>query len=75
MLNVLVTSSTKVLFKGKAKSIILPGEYGIFEVLPYHKCLLSRLLKGIIEVEGREFAIKRGIVKVDRDMVTAIIEE
>ncbi|MCK5082467.1 MAG: hypothetical protein KAR31_06130, partial [Candidatus Omnitrophica bacterium] len=58
-----------------AESVILPGDTGVFEVLSFHKRVLSRLLKGIIEVDGREFPIARGVAKVDRNNVMVVIEE
>ena len=75
MLNVTIMSTIKIIFKGKAESVILPGDTGVFEVLSYHKRALSRLLKGIVEVDGREFPIARGVAKVDRNNVMVVIEE
>jgi len=45
-LNVYMLSPKKVLFEGKAKSVVLPGEEGTFEVLPLHKSILTRLFSG-----------------------------
>ena len=75
MLNVTIMSTIKIIFKGEAESVILPGDTGVFEVLSFHKRVLSRLLKGIIEVDGREFPIARGVAKVDRNNVMVVIEE
>ncbi len=55
--------------------MILPGEKGVFEVLPYHKRLLSRLLPGYLVVDNQAIKIKRGVVKVGLDQVTVIVEE
>ena len=74
MLDVLILSPEKVIFEGKAESVSLPGERGIFEVLSFHKNLLSRLLSGSIVVDGRTFSIYRGIVKVKENVVTIISE-
>lgn len=75
VLDVLVLSPIEILFEGKAKSIILPGEAGVFEVLPYHKRLLSRLISGILLIDERSFHIRRGIVKVDQNKVTIVVQE
>ncbi len=75
MLSVTIMSTIKIVFKGEAESVILPGDTGVFEVLSFHKRVLSRLLKGIIEVDGREFPIARGVAKVDRNNVMVVIEE
>jgi F0F1-type ATP synthase epsilon subunit len=75
MLDVVVLTLGKILFEGKAKSVILPGEKGTFEVLPYHKPLLSRLITGPLIIDGQHIFIKRGIVKVALNKVMAVVEE
>ena len=75
MLNVTIMSTVKIIFKGKAESVILPGDTGVFEVMSYHKRVLSRLLRGNIDVDGKEFPIVRGVTKVDENDVMIIIEE
>ena len=74
-LNVTVLSPIEVIFEGKAKSIILPGEEGVFEVLPFHKRILSRLISGRLFIDEQSFPIKRGVVKVNQNKVTVIVEE
>lgn len=74
MLDILILSPEEVIFEGKAESVSLPGERGTFEVLPFHKNLLSRLLSGSVVIDGRIFSIRRGIVKVKNNMVTIISE-
>ena len=73
--NILILTLDKVIFEGKGKSVILPGEKGVFEVLPYHKNLLTRLVKGPMVLDGRTFPIRRGVVKVGMNEVTVIVEE
>ncbi|MCK5014428.1 MAG: hypothetical protein KAS66_11470 [Candidatus Omnitrophica bacterium] len=68
-------STIKIVFKGEAESVILPGDTGVFEVMSYHKRALSRLLKGNIDVDGKEFPIERGVAKVDKNNVMIVIEE
>lgn len=75
MPNINIISMSRVIFKGQAESILLPGELGVFEVMAFHKNIMSRLLKGNIEVDGQHFPIARGVVKVERNTVTAIVEE
>jgi F-type H+-transporting ATPase subunit epsilon len=74
-LDVLLLSPTEVIFEGKAKSIILPGEQGVFEILPFHKRLLSRLISGTLVIDDRNFFIKRGVVKVNQNSVAIIVED
>ena len=71
----LVLTLDRVVYEGKAKSLILPGERGVFEVLAYHKNLLTRLISGHMILDGSGFPIKRGVAKVEKNKVMVIIEE
>ena len=75
MLNVTIMSTIKVIYKGQAESVILPGDTGVFEVMSFHKRVLSRLLKGNVDVDGQQFPIARGVAKVDQNNVMIVIEE
>lgn len=75
MLDVMVISPEKVLFEGRARSVIFPGEQGVFEILPFHKPLLSRLVSGTLIIDGLTFAIHRGIVGLNHNKATVIVEE
>lgn len=74
-LNVMLLTPREVVFEGEANSVILPGEQGVFELLPFHKNLLSRLIFGNLLIDEKVFPITRGIVKVQQDNVTIIVEE
>jgi len=74
LMAVTVLTPREVIFEGRARSIILPGEQGVFEVLIFHKRILSRLISGTLFIDREGFPIKRGIVKVDQNNVTIIIE-
>lgn len=73
-LDVCVMSPREVIFEGKAKNVILPGESGVFEVLPFHKCILSLLVSGKLIVDEQAITIKRGIANVELNKVTVIVE-
>ncbi len=75
LLDVTVLSPTQVIFEGKARNIIVPGEQGVFEILPFHKRILSRLLAGTMIIDARSFRMLRGIIKVNQNRVTVIMEE
>ncbi len=75
LLDITVLSPTQVLFEGKARNLIVPGEQGVFEVLPFHKRILSRLISGTMQIEERNFPMRRGIIKVNQNRVTVIMEE
>ena len=70
-----IISTHRVIYKGRAESVIVPGDMGVFEIMAFHKNIMSRLLRGDIEVDGRHFPIVRGIVKVEGNTVTAVVEE
>ncbi len=74
-LTVLIATPDRVLFEGEAQSVLLPGERGVLEVLPYHKALLTRLLAGRIVVDEKTMMIRRGVAKCARNQVTVIVEE
>jgi len=74
-LDVTMLSPQGVLFEGKARSVIVPGEQGTFEVMPFHKRILSRLVSGRLYIDEKHFPIYRGIIKVNQNNVTIIIEE
>lgn len=75
LLDVCVLSSKKVVLQTKAKSVIMPGEQGVFEALAFHKPLLSRLISGTLFIDEQGITIKRGIVKINQNKVTIIIEQ
>ena len=74
MLQVTIVSPQNVLFSGEAHRVILPGEEGVFEVWPFHRALVSRLLPGLIAVDGEHLPIQRGVVKVEPERIIAIVE-
>jgi F0F1-type ATP synthase epsilon subunit len=75
LLDVAVYTPKEILFEGKARSVLLPGEEGVCEILPFHKRFITRLLSGMVFVDQQGFYIKRGIVKVSQNTVTIIMEE
>ncbi|MCP4650262.1 MAG: hypothetical protein GY853_09325 [PVC group bacterium] len=75
LLEVTVLSPEEIVFQGKAYRVIFPGENGVFEVLPFHKRLLSRLLSGTIIIDEEMIPIYRGIVRVGDNTVTVIMEK
>ena len=74
LLDVTVLSPEKVMFQGKAERVIMPGENGVFEVLPFHKRLLSRLLSGTIIIDQQMIPIFRGVVQIGYNRITIIME-
>jgi len=75
LLNVSILNLSKVVFEGQASRVLVSGEEGVFEVLPFHKRILSRLITGAVVVDQQSIPIRRGIIKADQNNVTIIIEE
>jgi F-type H+-transporting ATPase subunit epsilon len=75
VLEVSLLSPQEIIFEGQAKSVILPGESGVFEVQPFHKRILSRLISGILFIDQQNFSVQRGIAKVYKNKITIIIEQ
>ena len=76
MLELIIMNESKALFEGRARSVMLPGEQGVFELLPYHKPLLSRLIGGKVIINNeQEFPVRRGIVGFNLNRATVIVEE
>ncbi|MCM8820077.1 MAG: hypothetical protein NC925_04700 [Candidatus Omnitrophica bacterium] len=73
--DVLLLNPKEILFEGKAKSVIVPGEEGVFEILSFHKPILSRLIYGTVYVDNQRFYIKRGIISFYQNKATIIVEE
>jgi len=74
LLSVRIITPEKIIFQGKAERVILPGESGVFEVLPFHKQLLSRLFSGNIIIDKQLFPVYRGIVQVISNRITILME-
>jgi len=63
-----------VIFDGVAKSVILPGDEGEFEVLDFHKPIVSSLKRGEIVIDNMAFPIARGIMRFYKEQMTALVE-
>ncbi|MBU0504242.1 MAG: hypothetical protein ABH882_07030 [Candidatus Omnitrophota bacterium] len=75
MFDVLIVTTEKVLFENKVKSLVLPGEHGVFEILDYHKPVMARLMGGNIFAGVNVFKICRGIVGFSKNKATVIVEQ
>jgi F-type H+-transporting ATPase subunit epsilon len=74
-LEVSILNPREIIFEGEAKSLIVPGEQGVFELLSFHKRILSRLISGTLVLDGQSIYIKRGVIKVNQNKVTILVEE
>ena len=74
-LDVSLLTPKEIIFEGQAKSVLLPGEQGVFEVAPFHSRILSRLVSGVLFIDDKSFRLLRGIARVQQNKVIIIIEE
>lgn len=76
MIDATVLTRDRMLFEGKARSVFLPGATGEFEILQFHRPLISLLKKGNVVIDWKlNIPIKAGVVKVLKDQLVAIVEE
>ena len=75
MLEVVVATPGKIIFEGRANSVVCPGEHGVFEIRSFHKPLLSRLITGRLIIDEQPFPIRRGIVGIKHNRAMIIVEE
>ena len=76
MFKTTVLTPNRVLFEGKAWSVFLPGATGEFEVLEFHKSIVSLLQKGKIIIDwDTEIPIRKGAMHMSNDKLVAIVEE
>jgi len=74
MINVEILNQEKTMFDGVAKSVILPGNEGEFELLPLHWPIVSLLTRGEIIIDEMGFPISRGIARFEGDKLVALVE-
>jgi len=76
MFKAIVITSSKVLFEGDVRSVFLPGSKGEFEVLEFHKPILSLLRQGNLVINGdKKIHVSRGAMRMSGDELVAVIEE
>ena len=74
MLEVSIINQAQVIFEGIASSVIVPGDYGEFEILPFHWPIVSLLGKGEIIIDNMGFPISKGIVRFANEKLVALVE-
>ena len=74
MIEVSIINQAQVIFEGVANSVIVPGDFGEFEVLPFHWPIVSLLTKGEIIIDNMGFPISRGIARFGEEKLVALVE-
>ncbi len=64
-----------MIFEGHSSSVIFPGTEGEFEILDFHKPILSRLKKGVIVLDNqKEILIEGGVMSMDKQQLVAMVD-
>lgn len=74
MFEVSIMNQAQVIFDGVANRVILPGDYGEFEVLSFHRPIVSLLRKGEIIIDEMGFPVSKGIARFDDEKLVALVE-
>ena len=75
ILNSRIENERPVIFEGTCQSVFLPGDEGEFEILDFHKPIITKLKKGLIVVDNKaELYIQGGIVKMNRQRLLAVVD-
>lgn len=77
MMKVTIVSPERVLYKGEAESVTVPGTKGRFEVLQHHAPIISSLGQGEVHCKGNvatTVEIKSGFIDVARNEVFICVE-
>ena len=74
MIDVSIMNQAQVIFNGVANTVILPGDYGEFEVLSFHWPIVSLLTKGEIIIDDMGFPISKGIARFADEKLVALVE-
>lgn len=76
MFKVTILNPKRTIYEGEAKSVFLPGDQGEFEVLELHKPIISLLRRGEIIIDwNKSVAISKGIIRMRKDELVALVEE
>ncbi len=78
-MNLEIITPEKIIYKGKANSIILPGKKGVFQILKNHAPIISTLQKGSIKFkndnnEEKNIDIDSGIIEFQNNNAIVLID-
>ncbi len=74
MLQLKIVSPERIEFDGEAESVLVPGTQGQFEILNDHAPIISSLVKGVVEYDGKQLPITGGFVAVQKNEVSVCVE-
>ncbi len=74
MIQVSIINQAQIIFEGVANNVILPGDYGEFEIMQFHWPIVSILTKGEIIIDNMGFPISKGIARFGEEKLVALVE-
>jgi len=74
MIQVSIINQAQIIFEGVANNVVLPGDYGEFEIIQFHWPIVSILTKGEIIIDNMGFPISRGIARFGEEKLVALVE-
>ena len=74
MIQVSIINQAQVIFEGVANNVVLPGDYGEFEIMQFHWPIVSTLVKGEIIIDLMGFPISKGIARFGEEKLVALVE-
>lgn len=66
--------SEEPIYEGNSQSVTLPGVTGEFEILDFHKPIISELKKGTILVDNKAISIRGGVAKMHFQSLVALVD-
>ncbi|OIO79690.1 MAG: hypothetical protein AUJ89_04460 [Candidatus Omnitrophica bacterium CG1_02_43_210] len=76
MFKVIILNPKRTIFEADAKSVFLPGDSGEFEVMEFHKPIVSLLKRGEIVIDGvKSVIIEKGVARMYNNELVVLVEE
>lgn len=77
-MNLEIISPEKIIYKGEADSVTLPGAVGLFTILNHHAPIISVLKKGALTYKigdnEKTMEINSGFAEVKKNIVSVCVE-
>ena len=78
MLKLKIVTPEKIAYDGEAKSVLVPGTMGQFEILNDHAPIISSLGRGVVEYatadRKQQLHVSGGVVAVQKNEVSLCVE-
>ena len=76
MFKTTILNPKRTIYEGEAQSVFLPGNSGEFEILEFHKPIMSLLKQGEIVIDWNKYIpISKGVMSMYENELVALVEE